>query len=126
MGRGAIAHLLLASDTPPAFSFQMRAILTGPEGTPYEGGCFVFDLFFPDGYPNVPPLMVLQTTGEGRQRFNPNLYADGKVGFPLLPDNALPLFFTQQSSLQCLPLVDDPLDFLSGLLVAPGYLAWGP
>jgi hypothetical protein len=57
----------------------MRAIITGPEGTPYEGGCFVFDLLFPEGYPNVPPLMVLQTTGEGRVRFNPNLYADGKV-----------------------------------------------
>ena len=37
-------------------------------------------MLFPEGYPNVPPLMVLQTTGEGRQRFNPNLYADGKVG----------------------------------------------
>ena len=58
----------------------MRVIITGPEATPYEGGCFVFDMLFPEGYPNVPPLMVLQTTGEGRQRFNPNLYADGKVG----------------------------------------------
>ena len=72
----------------------MRAIITGPEGTPYEGGCFVFDLFFPDGYPNVPPLMVLQTTGEGRQRFNPNLYADGKVRyFPMLPDDAFTTYF---------------------------------
>ena len=31
------------------------------------------------GYPNIPPLMELDTTGQGRQRFNPNLYADGKV-----------------------------------------------
>jgi baculoviral IAP repeat-containing protein 6 len=36
---------------------------------------FVFDVFFPEGYPNVPPLMVLETTGDGRARFNPNLYA---------------------------------------------------
>ena len=64
----------------PAMPQQMRCIITGPEGTPYEGGCFVFDLFFPSGYPNVAPLMSLQTTGEGRMRFNPNLYADGKVG----------------------------------------------
>ena len=27
----------------------------------------------------MPPLMVLETTGGGRARFNPNLYADGKV-----------------------------------------------
>ena len=67
------------SPSAPSCS-QMRVIITGPEATPYEGGCFVFDMLFPEGYPNVPPLMVLQTTGEGRQRFNPNLYADGKVG----------------------------------------------
>jgi baculoviral IAP repeat-containing protein 6 len=58
----------------------VRAIITGPEGTPYEGGLFLFDVYFPAGYPMVPPLMVLETTGEGRARFNPNLYADGKVG----------------------------------------------
>lgn len=54
---------------------QVRCIITGPQDTPYEGGMFVFDVFFPEGYPNVPPLMVLETTGEGRARFNPNLYA---------------------------------------------------
>lgn len=53
----------------------MRVIISGPQDTPYEGGLFVFDVFFPPGYPNVPPLMVLETTGEGRARFNPNLYA---------------------------------------------------
>ena len=51
----------------------------GPEDTPYEGGCFVFDLFFPQQYPAVPPLMHFDTTGQGRVRLNPNLYADGKV-----------------------------------------------
>ena len=52
---------------------------SGPEGTPYHGGCFMFDVFFPQDYPNVPPLMNMATNGEGRARFNPNLYADGKV-----------------------------------------------
>lgn len=49
---------------------QVRALITGPEGTPYEAGCFLFDLFFPPAYPNVPPLMQLDTTGGGRVRFN--------------------------------------------------------
>ncbi len=53
--------------------------LAGPEGTPYHGGCYMFDVFFPQDYPNVPPLMNMATNGEGRARFNPNLYADGKV-----------------------------------------------
>ena len=39
----------------------------------------MFDVFFPPDYPNVPPLMNMATNGEGRARFNPNLYADGKV-----------------------------------------------
>ena len=30
-----------------------------------------------DDYPNVPPLMELETTGGGVARFNPNLYAGG-------------------------------------------------
>lgn len=58
---------------------QVRCVVTGPQDTPYEGGLFVFDVYFPPGYPNVPPLMVLETTGQGRARFNPNLYA-GELG----------------------------------------------
>ena len=40
-----------------------RALITGPEGTPYAGGCFVFDMFFPGNYPAVPPRVNLCTTG---------------------------------------------------------------
>ena len=29
-------------------------------------------------YPSVPPLILLENTGGGTARFNPNLYADGK------------------------------------------------
>ncbi|EFJ44535.1 hypothetical protein VOLCADRAFT_64713, partial [Volvox carteri f. nagariensis] len=32
-----------------------KVIVVGPEDTPYSGGCFVFDLYFPPQYPNVPP-----------------------------------------------------------------------
>ncbi|DBA74342.1 hypothetical protein WJX77_011104 [Trebouxia sp. C0004] len=63
---------------------KVRALITGPEGTPYHGGCYMFDVFFPQDYPNVPPLMNMATNGEGRARFNPNLYADGKVCLSLL------------------------------------------
>ncbi|KAK9839472.1 hypothetical protein WJX81_004216 [Elliptochloris bilobata] len=63
---------------------KMRALITGPEDTPYFGGCFVFDIYCPPEYPAVPPLMTLETTGAGRARYNPNLYADGKVCLSLL------------------------------------------
>jgi len=63
---------------------QWSVLITGPEDTPYAGGCFVFDVFFPHDYPNRAPLVHLCTTGGGRVRFNPNLYACGKVCLSLL------------------------------------------
>lgn len=54
-----------------------RAVITGPEDTPYSAGCFVFDLYFPPNYPSVPPQVQFKTTGGGRIRFNPNLYNNG-------------------------------------------------
>jgi len=62
----------------------MQAIITGPIDTPYSGGCFTFHIFFPDTYPNSPPLVNLETTGGGTIRFNPNLYNCGKVCLSLL------------------------------------------
>jgi baculoviral IAP repeat-containing protein 6 len=61
-----------------------RVVITGPANTPYEGGAFAFDAFCPSGYPEHPPMVNLDTTGGGRARFNPNLYADGKVCLSLL------------------------------------------
>jgi baculoviral IAP repeat-containing protein 6 len=62
----------------------LRALICGPPGTPYALGCFIFDLFCPADYPAIPPLVHFDTTNGGRVRFNPNLYADGKVCLSLL------------------------------------------
>ena len=59
-------------------------VITGPEDTPYDGGVFAFDFFFPSQYPHAPPKVQFRTTGGGRARFNPNLYKDGKVCLSLL------------------------------------------
>jgi len=61
-----------------------RAVISGPEGTPYSGGLFLFDILCPTDYPNVAPKVNLQTTGGGTVRFNPNLYNCGKVCLSLL------------------------------------------
>jgi len=63
---------------------KMRALITGPADTPYALGCFAFDIYFPEDYPNKAPLVNFDTTGGGRVRFSPNLYADGKVCLSLL------------------------------------------
>eukprot|EP01098_Paradermamoeba_levis_P011129 TRINITY_DN4731_c0_g4_i3.p1 TRINITY_DN4731_c0_g4~~TRINITY_DN4731_c0_g4_i3.p1 ORF type:complete len:395 (-),score=154.58 TRINITY_DN4731_c0_g4_i3:38-1075(-) len=62
----------------------MQALITGPTETPYGFGCFQFDIYCPADYPNCPPVVNLQTTGNGSVRFNPNLYNCGKVCLSLL------------------------------------------
>jgi baculoviral IAP repeat-containing protein 6 len=62
----------------------LQFIITGPSNTPYSNGCFLFNLVIPPNYPEVPPLCQIVTTGNGLVRFNPNLYADGKVCLSLL------------------------------------------
>ena len=62
----------------------MKVLISGPEDTPYANGLFEFDVFFPADYPNSPLLIKLETTGRGRVRFNPNLYANGKVCLSIL------------------------------------------
>lgn len=61
-----------------------RAVVTGPVDTPYALGCFEFDIFCPPEYPSIPPLVHFATTGGGVVKFNPNLYAEGKVCLSLL------------------------------------------
>eukprot|EP00659_Diplonema_papillatum_P011812 gene11812-18230_t len=62
----------------------VKMILTGPEDSPYAYGMFLFDVYLPPSYPDVPPLVTLKTTGGGTVRFNPNLYESGKVCLSLL------------------------------------------
>ncbi|KAL5849193.1 hypothetical protein ACOSQ4_007206 [Xanthoceras sorbifolium] len=54
----------------------LRAVIIGAEGTPYYDGLFSFDVFFPSGYLNVPPLVYYHSGG---LRINSNLYECGKV-----------------------------------------------
>lgn len=61
-----------------------QMLVVPPDGTPYGGGCFIFDILFPSNYPRVPPKVNLATTGGGSVRFNPNLYESGYVCLSLL------------------------------------------
>jgi len=62
----------------------MRALITGAHGTPYAHGCYIFDIFLDNNYPNQPPKVNLITTGGEQIRFNPNLYINGYVCLSLL------------------------------------------
>ncbi|KAH9296310.1 hypothetical protein KI387_039898, partial [Taxus chinensis] len=62
----------------------LKALIVGPKGTPYQNGVFIFDIYLPPDYPQVPPQVHFLTTGCGTVRFNPNLYNSGKVCLSLL------------------------------------------
>lgn len=59
------------------------ALIEGPENTPYEGCLLLFSFIFPDDYPFSPPKVLFHTT-DGKTRFHPNLYIDGKVCLSIL------------------------------------------
>lgn len=61
-----------------------HAMILGPPNTPYCLGMFHFDMKFPRDYPNSAPKVTITTTGGGQVRFNPNLYATGKVCLSIL------------------------------------------
>ena len=60
------------------------ATIKGPKDTPYDSGCFLFDMYLPKSFTNDPPKMTFLTTGYGQVRFNPNLYKKGKVCLSIL------------------------------------------
>jgi ubiquitin-protein ligase len=59
------------------------AMIRGPSDTPYEGCLLVFSVKFPSDYPFSPPK-VLFLTSDGKTRFHPNLYVEGKVCLSIL------------------------------------------
>ena len=59
------------------------AIIFGPKDTIYEDGVYLFEFNFPDTYPFKPPKLTY-LTNNGKTRFNPNLYRNGKVCVSIL------------------------------------------
>lgn len=59
------------------------AMIQGPPDTPYEGCLLLFSVQFPSDYPFSPPK-VLFLTSDGKTRFHPNLYVEGKVCLSIL------------------------------------------
>ncbi|EQB53362.1 ubiquitin-conjugating enzyme [Colletotrichum gloeosporioides Cg-14] len=63
---------------------NVKALIIGPHDTPYEFGFFEFAIRFNKDYPRKSPNVTGITTNGGRCRFNPNIYASGKVCLSIL------------------------------------------
>ncbi|KAF6137971.1 hypothetical protein GIB67_041844 [Kingdonia uniflora] len=85
--------------------------ITGPVGTPYEGGLFHIDIRLPESYPFGPPKMQFKT-----KVWHPNISSqNGAICLDILKENWSPALNlkTTMLSLQALlstPVPDDPLD----------------
>ena len=60
-----------------------KALIIGPEDTPYAFCPLLFDIVLPDDYPFSPPKVTF-VTSDGVTRFHPNLYIGGKVCLSIL------------------------------------------
>jgi len=74
-----------------------HAIVIGPIDTPYEKGIFRFRFEIPNNYPFQPPKDSFLTIHGGTVRFNPNLYACGKVCLSILGTWSGPQWTAAQS-----------------------------
>ncbi|CAG9316460.1 unnamed protein product [Blepharisma stoltei] len=54
--------------------YNWKGTLNGPDGTPYEGGLFEFEITFPPNFPTSPPEFLFKTP-----IFHPNIRSDGHV-----------------------------------------------
>lgn len=94
-----------------------KAMILGPEDTPYEGCLLCFDIKYPYDYPFSSPSVRISTS-DGYTRFHPNLYIDGKVCLSILGTWRGPswapvmtistVLTTIQSLLEANPIVNEP------------------
>jgi ubiquitin-conjugating enzyme E2 Z len=94
-----------------------KAMIIGPEGTPYAYCPLVFEFEFPSDYPFSSPA-VRFVTCDGATRFHPNLYVNGKVCLSILGTWSGPkwgavmtistVLTSIQSLLEANPIVNEP------------------
>lgn len=62
---------------------HLKALVIGPDDTPFQGGFFIFDIYPRENFPMDPHVVYHQTT---QSRIHPNLYAapNGKVCLSIL------------------------------------------
>ena len=90
--------------------FHWRASIIGPEDTPYSGGIFDLDIYFPVNYPFKAPKCNFIT-----KIYHPNINSAGSICVDILKDSWSPALSISKvllsiSSLMNDPNPDDPLE----------------
>ena len=89
--------------------FEARALIIGPDDTPYARGFYLFHIRFPENYPFQSPKVKFMT-GDGKTRFHPNLYRKGKVCLSILGTWSGPSWTSSQNISSVLTTIQSLLD----------------
>lgn len=101
----------------------LKLLFIPDSDTPYAYGFFEFDMYIPIDYPNSPPSVKFLTTGNGKVRFNPNLYNCGKVCLSIINTWSTPQWNPKSSTISQIilsissmifnehPMTNEPSDY---------------
>ena len=83
--------------------YHWRATIIGPEGTPYYGGVFDLDIYFPANYPFKAPKCNFLT-----KIYHPNINSAGSICVDILKESWSPALSIAKVLLSISSLMNDP------------------
>ena len=83
--------------------FHWKATIMGPSETPYQGGVFYLDIYFPTDYP-FKPMKINFTT----KIYHPNIDSSGNICLDILKNNWSPALTISKVLLSICSLLDEP------------------
>ena len=83
--------------------FNWKAVIIGPDKSPYAGGIFNLNIHFPNDYPFKAPRLQFTT-----KIYHPNINAGGGICLDILKDQWSPALTISKVLLSICSLLDDP------------------
>ena len=83
--------------------YYWQATIIGPEDSPYTGGLFFLDIYFPTDYPFKSPKIYFKT-----KIYHPNISSNGSICLDILKDQWSPALTISKVILSICSLLTDP------------------